>query len=279
QPDSKTGSASRHQSILRLSWAIFVLECDIIAEHHLPRSGIEHVVEKLSFPSGGYNDSLQPAMLRWLAGLSARRLLNRVHYVLYDDAKTVANRDATAASPGPRGLQPSLHALSQELERQLHSWFDLLPASIKPDIAPNQLSNPCIAEAITLLRYYATGDIIYRPFLLHVCSMADGEVAPDYAVENAKKCLYYCKGYIAAVEHAVQASTASLEIFLHSTLAVTVLVTIASLSPVLCAGVVDVEALQQRAMAVFSRWRCPMSSIDTMYSILQTLHIKCIARM
>ncbi|CAK7216453.1 hypothetical protein SBRCBS47491_002829 [Sporothrix bragantina] len=213
---SKTGSASRHQSILRLSWAIFVLECDIIAEHHLPRSGIEHVVEKLSFPSDGYNDSLQPAMLRWLADLSARRLLNRIHYVLYDDAKNVANRDATTESPGARRLQPSLHALSQELEHQLHSWFDLLPASIKPDIAPNQLPNPCIAEAITLLRYYATGDIIYRPFLLHVCSMSEGEIAPEYVVENAKKCLYYCKGYIAAVEHAVQASTASLEIFLHS---------------------------------------------------------------
>ncbi|RSM14444.1 hypothetical protein CDV31_005461 [Fusarium ambrosium] len=69
---------SQDQSILRVFWAILVLECDILAEHHLPRSGIEKIVDKLPYPwSDGPSE---PYMHRWLADLSSRRLLNRIHY-------------------------------------------------------------------------------------------------------------------------------------------------------------------------------------------------------
>uniref|UniRef100_A0A0D2YGB8 Zn(2)-C6 fungal-type domain-containing protein n=1 Tax=Fusarium oxysporum (strain Fo5176) TaxID=660025 RepID=A0A0D2YGB8_FUSOF len=54
-------------------------------EHHLPRSGIEKIVDKLPYPwSDGPSE---PYMHRWLADLSSRRLLNRIHYVLYAEAE------------------------------------------------------------------------------------------------------------------------------------------------------------------------------------------------
>ncbi|KAK9481963.1 hypothetical protein V1527DRAFT_61437 [Lipomyces starkeyi] len=72
-----------HQPFMRLCWAIFALECDLIAEHHLPRSGIENIVDKLPLPLCG--DPPDTSLLAWLAELSARRLLNRDHHALYAD--------------------------------------------------------------------------------------------------------------------------------------------------------------------------------------------------
>lgn len=154
-------------------------------------------------------------MLRWLADLSARRLLNRIHYVLYDGINAHSGRqNAPGDSPeAGRDPQVSLQGISQELNHQLHAWFDLLPQSIQPDL---DNPNASVDDAIAVMRYHAAGDIIFRPFLHQICAMPPGESAPDPVLENAKRCLYHCRGYLSAVEYALQYPTASLEIFLHS---------------------------------------------------------------
>ncbi|KAF4456484.1 c6 finger protein [Fusarium austroafricanum] len=119
---------SQDQSILRVFWAILVLECDILAEHHLPRSGIEKIVDKLPYPwSDGPSE---PYMHRWLADLSSRRLLNRIHYVLYAEAEPGTGDNADNSEE----TQSSLPNLAHELNRQLGAWYHLLPHSIRPNL-------------------------------------------------------------------------------------------------------------------------------------------------
>ncbi|RTE81931.1 hypothetical protein BHE90_003521 [Fusarium euwallaceae] len=200
-------AAVQDQLILRLCWATFILECDIVAEHHFPRSGIDNVVEQLPFP--GFGNSPEPPMLRWLANISSRRLLNRIHYVLYD-----TYQGATASMDSSSGAPASQFGISQELNRQLHAWYDLLPPTIKPDLDHDEHG---LDDAILLMRFHAAGDIIHRPFLLQVCALPSGETSPDARmVENAKTCLYHCRGYLGAVQGVLRKPSASLEIFTHS---------------------------------------------------------------
>ncbi|KAJ0304020.1 hypothetical protein Brms1b_011388 [Colletotrichum noveboracense] len=158
-----------HQPVTRLCWAIFVLECDIIAEHHLPRSGIDQVIENLPFPRCG--NPPDPAMLSWLADLSARRLLYRIHHVMYDTASPTTN-SATA---------DAFASVSAELSHQLGAWYDLLPSAIKPDLHTASGTTLSVDEAIMVLRYHAAGDIIFRPFL-HQDARSDFAVDVDFVV-------------------------------------------------------------------------------------------------
>lgn len=179
----------------------------------MPRSGIENLCEKLSFPSCG--NSPEPTMLRWLADLSSRRLLNRIHHLLY---KSIDNKlDESGPTPDLASLgtddQNFLLGIAEEMNHQLHAWFDLLPQAIQPDLSK---SNPDIKEALTILRYHAAGDIIHRPFLLQICALPGTLTPNDSVLNNAHKCLYHCRGYLSIIDSTVNESTASLEIFLHS---------------------------------------------------------------
>ncbi|RSM16175.1 hypothetical protein CDV31_004638 [Fusarium ambrosium] len=176
-------------------------------QHYWVRSGIDNVVEQLPFP--GFGNSPKPPMLRWLANISSRRLLNRIHYVLYD-----TYQGATTSMDSSSGAPASQFGISQELNRQLHAWYDLLPPTIKPDLDHDEHG---LDDAILLMRFHAAGDIIHRPFLLQVCALPSGEMPPDVRiVENAKTCLYHCRGYLGAVQGVLRKPSASLEIFTHS---------------------------------------------------------------
>uniref|UniRef100_A0A8H7K9D8 Transcription factor domain-containing protein n=1 Tax=Bionectria ochroleuca TaxID=29856 RepID=A0A8H7K9D8_BIOOC len=147
-------------ALTRLCWAVFILECDTLAEHHLPRSGVEQLVEDMPFPDCG--TPADPHMLSWLANISSRKLLNRIHNALYDQC-----RKQTLPKESLEGSDPSFR-ISHELAHQLREWFTLLPESIKP---PAILENMTIEQAVLKMRYHAAGDIIFRPFLLRAFSL------------------------------------------------------------------------------------------------------------
>ncbi|TDZ27717.1 hypothetical protein C8035_v009476 [Colletotrichum spinosum] len=137
-----------HQPVTRLCWAAFILECDIAAEHHLPRSGIDQVIENLSFPRVG--NPPEPELLYWLANISARRLLNRIHHVMYDTATSFTTRPTGDVGEDVSSKQStSLFTVATELSHQLGAWFELLPAAIKPDL---NNPDPSVDEAIVMLR-------------------------------------------------------------------------------------------------------------------------------
>ncbi|RTE82922.1 hypothetical protein BHE90_002538 [Fusarium euwallaceae] len=258
---------SQDQSILRVFWAILVLECDILAEHHLPRSGIEKIVDKLPYPwSDGPSE---PYMHRWLADLSSRRLLNRIHYVLYAGAEPGTGGDG-AAEHSP---DESLPNLANELNHQLGGWYHLLPHSIRPN-----LDNPPSGadDTMVTIRYHTTGDIIFRPFLYQVCALAPDASPSATLLENAERCLFHCRGYLNAVEHAVRAPTASLENLLHGTMAVVLLLSFAAFSKLEPLRVPDLNQLQDKGIRICERWAFPGSSIEQMVVILRALRAKCI---
>jgi hypothetical protein len=180
---------------------------DILAEHHLPRSGIEKIVDKLPYP---WSDGpFEPYMHRWLADLSSRRLLNRIHYVLYAEAEPGTGDNAGDSSEETLSNLPNL---AHELNRQLGAWYHLLPHSIRPNLDSPPIG---IDDTMVSIRYHTTGDIIYRPFLYQVCALAPGTSPHPATLENARQCLVHCRRYLNAVEHAVHAPTASLENLLH----------------------------------------------------------------
>ncbi|KAH7179894.1 uncharacterized protein B0J16DRAFT_357632 [Fusarium flagelliforme] len=258
---------SQDQSILRVFWAILVLECDILAEHHLPRSGIEKIVDKLPYPwSDGPSE---PYMHRWLADLSSRRLLNRIHYVLYAEAEPGTGDPADNSEE----TLSNLPNLAHELNRQLGAWYHLLPHSIRPNLDSPPIG---IDDTMVSIRYHTTGDIIYRPFLYQVCALAPGTSPNPATLENARQCLVHCRRYLNAVEHAVHAPTASLENLLHGTMAVVLLLSFAAFSRLDALRVPDLNQLQDKGIRICERWAFPGSSIEQMVVILRALRAKCI---
>lgn len=88
----------------------------------------------------------------WLSEISIRRLLNRVHYTMYE---------AGSASQG--NLDSPAVTIAVELLRQLDEWYYMLPPGIKPslDEGVEQLQP---SQLPIILRYHSAREIICRPF-------------------------------------------------------------------------------------------------------------------
>lgn len=111
-------------------------------------------------------------MLGWLAELSIRRLLNRVHGGLYGQSTHLLTKFKS-----PDDMQQAVANLlrtATELSHQLDSWVALLPLEIQPQ---GILSGSSQTEDTTLdlhalnvlLRYHSARDIIFRPFVIYAC--------------------------------------------------------------------------------------------------------------
>ncbi|KAG4433805.1 hypothetical protein IFR05_010719 [Cadophora sp. M221] len=211
----------------------------------------------------------------WLADLSARRLLNRVHHVMYDSSIQSTRRSATANATGqfPRSIASVLQ-ISTELNHQLSSWYDLLPQSIKPDLENYDNHAWTLDEVIILQRFHAAGEIIFRPFFYHVCALPADTVVPLFMTENCSMCIHHCRQFLSLVDRRLEIPSASTEIVLHSTLAVTIILTLASISPLLKHLVPDIEELERNAAGFFHKWAFPGSSVESMLAIATTMSMK-----
>ena len=143
---------------------------DLVAEHDLPRSGIEHLVETIALPYRPVHNSR--SMLGWLAELSIRRLLNRVHGSLYGESTHLLTKFDSLDD-----LQQAVTNLSStatELNHQLDSWVALLPPEIQPQgiFAGDSVTGDATLDLHALnvlLRYHSARDIIFRPFVIYAC--------------------------------------------------------------------------------------------------------------
>lgn len=189
---------------------------DMLAEYHLPRSGIELVVERILYPNAATYSTED--YLIWVSNLSARRLMNRVHFTTYtsygNGSKTNYSVDQifdrfTESS----GASSVLFTTSAELYSQLQQWWNLLPAFIKPHIDD---VNPTFQGGILLLRFWACGDIIYRPFLYKVCSMDTDSAMLDSLIEPAMKCVIHCRKFLEVANSVTKVPSAFTMINLHS---------------------------------------------------------------
>ncbi|PWY94526.1 hypothetical protein BO94DRAFT_581917 [Aspergillus sclerotioniger CBS 115572] len=249
-PHSKT-----FPSILLTAWAAFDVESDLIAEHHLPSSGIENMVDTMPLPSmGDYNS---PGTHYWLAELSARRLLNRVHYTMYrNEPSNIPNSDASLGRTWK---------VSDELNRQLDDWFQLLPATIKPDLQTSVESSP--VELNILHRFHSTKDVILRPFLIYTCKISSGAEVPLDLISRSSQCLDNCRAYLEVSMQRLSTPSSCREIILHSTFAAIIVLTLGSLCPSLAHFVDDIETLQSKALNTMGRFAFDGSSIQDLHAI------------
>ncbi len=176
-----------------------------------------------------------------------------------------------AQSPNVRSL-PSLLKVSAELDRQLETWFDLLPPSIKPDLTDS--STWGLNQVNILCRYHSAKEIIFRPFVMYVCNLPLGGDVPSRIYDNCQRCLDSCRAYLDASDRRLRTPCSFAEIIIHSTFASAVVLTVASFSPLLTDYVSDLEDLQVSAMATIERLAFEGSCIESMLWILTAIRVK-----
>ncbi|KAG0160895.1 hypothetical protein PDIDSM_8427 [Penicillium digitatum] len=217
--DRSQASPDNHElksSIILLSWAAFDTECDLIAEHHLPRSGIEHVIDLTPFPTFTNHDAQETHV--FLAELSVRRLLNRVHHTMYGSdwtRRSLGLQPASSDSPSYdfQSLSTILN-VSQELDRQLDNWFNLLPGTIKPDI--NDPSRCTGLQLNMLHRFHSAKDIITRPFLLCAIDSSPENDLPPMVLKQCESSIANCREYLDASARRLMGPSSCAEIVIHT---------------------------------------------------------------
>jgi hypothetical protein len=125
-----------------------------------PPSGIARVESSVPLPSS-YNTHTsdiveEESSLYFLACISMRRLLNRVHQLLYA-------RDTGAAFDHTR-----FPRIVAELQRQLDDWRDVLPASFSFSVDTEEVATA--AGGFLRQRYLTCKGVIYRPYLMWMLS-------------------------------------------------------------------------------------------------------------
>ncbi|KAJ0314265.1 hypothetical protein Brms1b_007040, partial [Colletotrichum noveboracense] len=168
---------------------------DYLAElNGLPQSGIARIESSTALP-GQYNthrDSKveEKSSLYFLACISMRRLLNRVHQLLYA-------RDTGTALDHTR-----FPYVVAELNHQLDEWRDVLPAAFKFEVGFNHIGNqstPTEHGGFLRQRYLTCRSVIYRPYLMWMLSgrAGRGEANSELLINqdslnNCKACLDAC---------------------------------------------------------------------------------------
>ncbi|CAG9994394.1 unnamed protein product [Clonostachys byssicola] len=177
-----------------------MLPSDSLAEFHLPRSGIELIIDNMPFPqfsSSGDHDGLN-----FLAICSIRRLLNRIHRAIYAKQPSKGTQSmGIGANSGWTLQQPSvffsveaLGSVCAELDRQLDAWYESLPIDIRPDLSETVPVNS--HDGWLRLRYWSAKHIICRPCLVYATELTDHAHLPAYVLENSEKCVESCRNYI-----------------------------------------------------------------------------------
>ncbi|KAL1906576.1 hypothetical protein Sste5344_007587 [Sporothrix stenoceras] len=272
----------------RLYWACFIFESDTLAEFHVPRTGIELVVDKLQFPS--LSTSSGRDALQFLAVCSIRRLLNRIHSTLYSTVLSTTATDATAPSPAspsspasqqtasaplylPRVAEARFDSVCTELIRQLKTWYASLPDEIRPDL---DIRAPCdLRDGWLRLRYWSAMHIIGRPSVIYVAmTPPSSEAIPAHVLEYCKICLDSSRSIIVVSSHILGQRTPYTWLLIHALLAHTLIVCLAALTPALQPLVPDAAELLGQVAAAVKPWASPDSSAEMIAWFVQVVRQK-----
>lgn len=172
-------------------------DSDLLAEFHEPRSGIQFLADKMLFPSCGTPPTI--SRLCFLAEISARSLVNRIHYAINftDSINTYISSTATEATDGSvdGNSMSALRKICDELTHQLQTWTDSLPDEIKIDMTPDPLDDS-MQSALLRCRYWSSRNKIYRPFVLKATSLPTGMALPTELAEQCQECISSCRQYL-----------------------------------------------------------------------------------
>ncbi|KAK4231088.1 lactose permease [Podospora fimiseda] len=178
------------ERIRRIFWACYVLESDYLAElSNLPISGIGRIEASVPLPADTYHthryqEEEEQSSLYFLACISMRRLLNRVHQLLYA-------RGSGACMDNAR-----FPFVVAELDHQLEEWREVLPAKFGFEVGFGSREAETEAGGFLRQRYLTCRSVIYRPYLMWMLSGAGGagvnESAGQEVLRNCKACLDAC---------------------------------------------------------------------------------------
>ncbi|KAK3947841.1 hypothetical protein QBC32DRAFT_374004 [Pseudoneurospora amorphoporcata] len=182
---SPRDSTSEDQKrIRRIFWSCYILESDYLAAlSNLPLSGIARIESSIPLPGVGYSTHLtaqekEQSSLYFLACISMRRLLNRVHQLLY------------ASGTGASLDDKRFPGIVKELDHQLDEWRSVLPEAFAFEV---DWPAPAAEHKITGVktehggflrqRYLTCQSVIYRPYLMWILSSVNAgsglETSPD----------------------------------------------------------------------------------------------------
>ncbi|KAL2818585.1 hypothetical protein BJX63DRAFT_383451 [Aspergillus granulosus] len=174
----------RQECLRRIFWSCYILESDYLAElAALPQTGIADIESSIPLP-GEYHTHASPtaeeqSSLYFLACISMRRLLNRVHDLLY------------ARNNGVASDVHQFPKVVAELDHQLTKWKDLLPPPFQFSATQDPVRS--IEAGFLRQRYLACKSVIYRPYLTWALSLTTrGETVPQKVNEGCRTCLEAC---------------------------------------------------------------------------------------
>lgn len=181
-----SGNPEDDECIRRIFWSCYIIESDLISElSHLPQSGVAEVESEVPLPGPlktHFTESeTESSALYFLSCISIRRLLNRVHHLLYAEDK---HRPPSQSHTNSR--DESLRGLIAELDRQLVLWRETLPEFLQFEDDTRE----CVNEHASFLRqrYLACKSVIYRPYVEIVLKQNDVSHSRE-TVEAAGRCL------------------------------------------------------------------------------------------
>ncbi|KAK1726375.1 uncharacterized protein BDZ83DRAFT_574790 [Colletotrichum acutatum] len=169
----------------QLYWIAYLQESQILVEYDFPPSGLsslESAVPLPLLPDSGADSQGKDTQFYFLALVAMRRLLNRIHFHLYNKgkraiivcARSVANADSTVER-----VQSPSHSILGELSRQIEEWKACLPVALQFETFPlveevGLLSSRSVRPMRQRLRghlkarYCAAKTILYRSHV-HRC--------------------------------------------------------------------------------------------------------------
>lgn len=192
---ARDGDPAAREAILRIFWSCFLVECDRLAELELPQSGLQQLIDQTSLP--GFSGVDSSSSTAYLAEISIRRLLNRVHNSLYPQKKSLLALSSTlltAAEEFSEAEISSVTSVCDELHRQLNSWYESIPEPFRPLLGTEPTGND--REAVLRIRYYAARHIIHRPFVLFIVTHDLQHVSNATILEKASVCIESCRAYL-----------------------------------------------------------------------------------
>ncbi|CZR54162.1 related to C6 transcription factor [Phialocephala subalpina] len=181
-----SGNPEDDECIRRIFWSCYIVESDYISElSHLPQSGVADQESEVPLPGPlqtHFTESeTESSALYFLSCISIRRLLNRVHHLLY-----AAEKHNNYTSSQNSSQNEGLKALIAELDRQLVLWHETLPGFLQFEENTQDCGNE--HAAFLRQRYLACKSVIYRPYVEIVLKHGDVQHARE-TVEGAGRCL------------------------------------------------------------------------------------------
>ncbi|KAJ5812660.1 Transcription factor [Penicillium riverlandense] len=271
--DSHYEGPKWRESLTRLFWSCFLIECDRLAELELPRSGLQQLTDEMSLPECTNLGMMQATC--YLAEISIRRLLNRIHSSLYPCKKHVLTlSSASLMAPDDFSIDDisSMSAVCDELHSQLELWHSSIPETFRPNLSiGTNIPELDDRREILRTRYFAARHIIYRPFLLYIVTHRTSHI-PRSIVAKAGICIESCRSYIYSAAQLLAKPSQYTWTFSLSSLGAVVVLTLASLNPVLQDLVPDIDNLQTLVLNSIRPWA--FSSLAAVVIILEDMQKK-----